>query len=494
MLRRRWSRPPFHSSFIVRLLLVPTALLSAVILLLATSSGTEAQFRGISVPRMPRVSVPRVPRVAVPRTPRIATPKLPKPAVQPRKLTAPVTGTPKKPTLPVPAAASKQIPTATKQPTSQPAALSKPAAAAAPKRDQYGWADCHATGGVWGHSGGSCGHPTLPGASGSSSRPRLAAIPWFVPIVPHTFVDPLECRPGYEKIGETFYGGTKCAPIGTARARGSYYADDPSPPPPPPVADNDCMKARAGTAFFGIPGNPDPAAVKEACEAEKREAVAVAAPAEEVEGFQGSARLDLSQFRHLFPPAPITGSGAEVGIRPGITTPPKDDAKEAAKDTTEDEDPCKKDKNDPKCFCVANPDAPICKTDPCHSNPESLECKKWKAALRHIDGAIGEMHAQESAIREGHKIIQPIGPTQATGPDFISFDPAKGEIVVWDAKYRIDGRGYPKVLDAGKLEKWRPEVEKAVRNWDSPLRDKAISALEDGRIRGQIFQDKISPN
>jgi hypothetical protein len=210
---RCWSRVHNRSSFKVKLSLFGAALLGTLVLLFATASNTEAQFRGISVPRVPRVSVPRVPRVAVPRTPRIATPKLPKPAVQPRKLTAPVVGSPKKPTLPVPAAASKQIPTATKQPTSQPAALSKPAAAAAPKGDQYGWADCHATGGVWGHSGGSCGHPTFGGTGGGSGQRRLVAIPWFVPIVPTRWVDPLPCPLGFEKVGETFYGGTKCGPI-----------------------------------------------------------------------------------------------------------------------------------------------------------------------------------------------------------------------------------------------------------------------------------------
>jgi hypothetical protein len=231
--------------------------------------------------KMPRFGAPRMPRTGIPharsltnKVPHAATSKLGKSSAVSRKPPL-TTGSLKKPTT-----GTNQLSTPTRQLTSQPKALTTAAKpSSAPKADQWGWSDCHSKGGVWG-ANGSCGHPTFTGTGGGGSgvqghRPRLAAIPWFVPIVPHAFVDPLPCPAGFEKVGETFYGGTKCAPTGAARARGSYHADDPSPPPPPPpLADNDCMKARAGTAFFGIPGNPDPAAVREACESDKREAVA----------------------------------------------------------------------------------------------------------------------------------------------------------------------------------------------------------------------------
>jgi len=223
MLRSGRSRTLFGFSFSVRVLLVAMALLLAAGLLVATTSDSEAQGRGFTMPRIPRVSPPRVPRVVVPRTPsvvrkvpRITAPKLPKPAREPRKLTAPVVGSPKKPVIPPPSAANKQLPAAAmKQLPAQPTALTKQAkpAGAAPKSDQWGWSDCRSKGGVWG-ANGSCGSPKFAGTQGQG--PRLVPIPWFVPIVPHKFVDPLPCPQGFKQVGETFYGGTRCAPVAPA--------------------------------------------------------------------------------------------------------------------------------------------------------------------------------------------------------------------------------------------------------------------------------------
>ncbi len=126
------------------------------------------------------------------------------------------------------------------------------------------------------------------------------------------------------------------------------------------------------------------------------------------------------------------------------------------------------------------------------AQPHSV--RRWRADLNRISGTIGEKHAQESAIRQGHEIIQPRGPATATGPDLISFDPKKGEIVAWDAKYRIHGRGYPISVNAETLKRWMPEVEQAVKNWTGQLKEAALSALKNNRVRGEIFRDRLSTN
>jgi hypothetical protein len=203
-------------------MLVCAILLAGLALPLTAPTGAEAQFRGFSMRKMPRFGAPRVPRTGIPharsltnKVPHAATSKLGKSSVVSRKPPL-TTGSLKKPTT-----GTNQLSTPTRQLTSQPKALTTAAKpSSAPKADQWGWSDCHSKGGVWG-ANGSCGHPTFTGTGGSGVQghgPRLAAIPWFVPIVPHAFVDPLPCPAGFEKVGETFYGGTKCAPIAFAEA------------------------------------------------------------------------------------------------------------------------------------------------------------------------------------------------------------------------------------------------------------------------------------
>lgn len=335
---RRDFRCPAHSAKAVLTFAIGVALASALSIITA-GEAEAARFGGFSASRMPRMSAPRMgpsrsfgmPRgPAINRAPRMTAPKPSKPPV----------GTIKKPTLPSPANASKLAPKPTALPKdlkNAPTAASK--AAAAPKSDRYGWSDCHSRGGVWG-ANSSCGHPTFSGAGGSGptgSVPRLSPIPWFVPILPTTYVAALPCPQGYEKIGETFYGGTKCQPVGSALGLPDYR-DAPAPAP-----------ARDGIRYGGPPSG-------------------------------GSVSF-------AEPTGPFPARGAEIGIRPGIQQPDDKDRK-VAKHDPEQEDPCKKDKNEPTCFCKQNPDAPICKTgDYCRSHPDDPSClgSDVKTALSEIE-------------------------------------------------------------------------------------------------------------
>jgi hypothetical protein len=118
------------------------------------------------------------------------------------------------------------------------------------------WSGCTGkVGTVW--NAGNCGHPGS-ASTGTGQRAHYHLIPYFVPIAMHQFVEALPCPNGFQKVGETFYGGTKCAPIEEASS-----------------ANNDCA-AHAGTPFFGIPGNPDPTTVIEKCKSENRNPTALA--------------------------------------------------------------------------------------------------------------------------------------------------------------------------------------------------------------------------
>jgi hypothetical protein len=99
-----------------------------------------------------------------------------------------------------------------KQPDTKQAKLTQPA-------KNSNWSGCTGkVGTTW--NAGNCGHPTMPTTPTSSSgSPQFHKIPYFVPILPTRFVDALSCPPGFEKVGETFYGGTKCAPIRLAETQ-----------------------------------------------------------------------------------------------------------------------------------------------------------------------------------------------------------------------------------------------------------------------------------
>jgi len=88
------------------------------------------------------------------------------------------------------------------------------------------WSGCTGkVGTVW--NAGNCGHPTSTSTSaGTGQRPRFNLIPYFVPIAIHQFVDQLPCPLGFHQVGETFYGGAKCAPgAAESNANSTVLAD-----------------------------------------------------------------------------------------------------------------------------------------------------------------------------------------------------------------------------------------------------------------------------
>ncbi len=120
----------------------------------------------------------------------------------------------------------------------------KTPAGSPPSNNLPTWSDCTSRGGVWGNPG--CGHPTFPTSAANNQRPQLQRIPYFVPIVPNQFVDALPCPQGFIKVGETFYGGTKCAP-GVAESKESpvVLADvAPLEFTDPPPRDKSCQPPR----------------------------------------------------------------------------------------------------------------------------------------------------------------------------------------------------------------------------------------------------------
>lgn len=110
--------------------------------------------------------------------------------------------------------------------------------------------------------------------------------------------------------------------------------------------------------------------------------------------------------------------------------------------------------------------------------------------LSHINGSIGELRGYQSAIDDlGQMGIQSPGKVSATGPDYITYDPASGNVIVWDSKYRGPGGSYPSNLPADKVNSWMPQVSDAIHNLPpGPLRDAAIDALQSGKVQGQIFR------
>jgi RHS repeat-associated protein len=110
--------------------------------------------------------------------------------------------------------------------------------------------------------------------------------------------------------------------------------------------------------------------------------------------------------------------------------------------------------------------------------------------LEHMNAAIAEEHGYAAALEQGQVGIQGPGSVTAPGPDFVTFEPRRGEIVVWDAKYRGPGGGSaPSTIPAAKLERWMPEVKAAIAALpEGPIKTAAEAAYRAGKIRGQGFK------
>ncbi len=105
-----------------------------------------------------------------------------------------------------------------------------------------------------------------------------------------------------------------------------------------------------------------------------------------------------------------------------------------------------------------------------------------------LNAQIGELRGYQTALEEGHTGIRGPGKTDVKGVDYITLD-QEGRVVVWDAKYRGPGYRHPSSLPAGKLQRWMPEIQKAVDAMpDGPAKAAAQRALETGQVVGRIFK------
>ena len=106
----------------------------------------------------------------------------------------------------------------------------------------------------------------------------------------------------------------------------------------------------------------------------------------------------------------------------------------------------------------------------------------------HINGSIGEIHGYQDALNNGEIGIQPPGKVTASGPDYITYDPATGQINVWDAKYSSKGK-WPKTAKGFGSEKWLEEVKEAIEKIADPkLRKEVMDAFNNGEINWKIFK------
>ncbi len=111
------------------------------------------------------------------------------------------------------------------------------------------------------------------------------------------------------------------------------------------------------------------------------------------------------------------------------------------------------------------------------------------ANIIHQNAAIGEYQGYQYATNDlGQMGVKAPGAVTAPGPDFITYDPVKDQVVAWDAKYRGPGGRYASSMPAGKLARWLPDVRAAVNALpQGTLRDKALNALNNGSYTGQIY-------
>ena len=108
------------------------------------------------------------------------------------------------------------------------------------------------------------------------------------------------------------------------------------------------------------------------------------------------------------------------------------------------------------------------------------------APVNHLNGAMAEELGWQTALSNGEVGIQGPGKITAVGPDYITYDPATGDINVWDAKYSSTGR-FPSGLSASKLSSWMPDVSAAVNGYTGAYQAQIKAAFASGSVRGQIY-------
>jgi filamentous hemagglutinin len=107
--------------------------------------------------------------------------------------------------------------------------------------------------------------------------------------------------------------------------------------------------------------------------------------------------------------------------------------------------------------------------------------------IRHINGAIAEAHGYADALESGQLGIQAPGKVTLPGPDYITFDPAAGKIVVWDSKFSSTGK-FPTSAKGFEARSWLNQVNSAIQSIKEPmLKEQAQKAFSNGMIEWKIY-------
>jgi hypothetical protein len=122
-------------------------------------------------------------------------------------------------------------------------------------------------------------------------------------------------------------------------------------------------------------------------------------------------------------------------------------------------------------------------------NPETLaKVNKGKAPYSELNASVAEINGYQRALDRGEIGIMAPGKASAPGVDYATFDPVAGEVIISDAKYRGPGGTYPTSIPDAKLADWTDQVKDVVSGWaDSPQKTQILNALDNGRVRGEIF-------
>ena len=112
-----------------------------------------------------------------------------------------------------------------------------------------------------------------------------------------------------------------------------------------------------------------------------------------------------------------------------------------------------------------------------------------KAPFSELNSAIAEARGWQNAIDKGQVGIRPPTKASAGGVDYVTFDPTRGEVVLWDAKYRRPGGRYPSSVPATKTTAWKAQARAAAEAMpESPVRLVILDALARGKVRTEIFR------
>jgi hypothetical protein len=110
------------------------------------------------------------------------------------------------------------------------------------------------------------------------------------------------------------------------------------------------------------------------------------------------------------------------------------------------------------------------------------------APTNHLNGAMTEQIGWLRSLKSGEIGILKPGKVTANGPDYVTFSPENGRIIVWDAKYSANGKfPHSGEIPSSKLMDWDTAVQDAVNNYTGPSADTIKQAYANGSIHGRYF-------